>query len=62
MSNYVVLRSYNYVYVTLEHVVVDIALHEHPNRYESIIATLCENLESLDEPEAKASMIWIIGE
>ena len=31
-------------------------------RYESIIATLCENLESLDEPEAKASMIWIIGE
>ena len=31
-------------------------------RYESIIATLCENLETLDEPEAKASMIWIIGE
>ena len=31
-------------------------------RYESIIATLCENLEDLDEPEAKASMIWIIGE
>jgi hypothetical protein len=34
----------------------------YPNRYESIIATLCDNLESLDEPEAKASMIWIIGE
>jgi vesicle coat complex subunit len=31
-------------------------------RYESVIATLCENLETLDEPEAKASMIWIIGE
>ena len=31
-------------------------------RYESIIATLCENLEDLDEPEAKASMVWIIGE
>ena len=31
-------------------------------RYESIIATLCENLDTLDEPEAKASMIWIIGE
>jgi len=27
-----------------------------------IIVTLCENLEVLDEPEAKASMIWIIGE
>lgn len=23
---------------------------------------LCENLDSLDEPEAKASMIWIIGQ
>ena len=23
---------------------------------------LCENLDTLDEPEAKASMIWIIGE
>jgi AP-1 complex subunit beta-1 len=34
----------------------------YPNRYESIIATLCENLETLDEPEAKASMIWIVGE
>ncbi|KAJ6701750.1 BETA-ADAPTIN-LIKE PROTEIN B [Salix koriyanagi] len=30
--------------------------------YESIIATLCESLDTLDEPEAKASMIWIIGE
>jgi vesicle coat complex subunit len=34
---------------------------KYPNRYESIISTLCENLDSLDEPEAKASMIWIIG-
>lgn len=34
----------------------------YPNRYESVIATLCENLDSLDEPEAKASMVWIIGE
>jgi AP-1 complex subunit beta-1 len=23
---------------------------------------LCENLEALDEPEAKGSLIWIIGE
>lgn len=27
-----------------------------------MIATLCENLDTLDEPEARASMIWIIGE
>lgn len=31
-------------------------------RYEGIISLLCENLDTLDEPEAKASMIWIIGE
>jgi hypothetical protein len=30
---------------------------KYPNRYESIIATLCENLDTLDEPEAKASMV-----
>lgn len=23
---------------------------------------MCENLEALDEPEAKGSLIWIIGE
>ena len=34
---------------------------KYPNKYESIISTLCENLDTLDEPEARASMIWIIG-
>jgi AP-1 complex subunit beta-1 len=50
-------------YVVQEAVVVikDI-FRKYPNKYESIIATLCENLEDLDEPEAKASMVWIIGE
>lgn len=49
-------------YVVQEAIVVikDI-FRKYPNRYESIISTLCENLDSLDEPEAKASMIWIIG-
>lgn len=27
-----------------------------------MIATLCEHLDTLDEPDAKASMVWIIGE
>ena len=27
-----------------------------------IISELCQNLDSLDEPDAKASMIWIVGE
>ena len=50
-------------YVVQESIVVikDI-FRKYPNKYESIIGTLCENLVSLDEPEAKASMIWIIGE
>ena len=50
-------------YVVQEAVVVikDI-FRKYPNKYESIIATLCENLDTLDEPEARASMIWIIGE
>ena len=43
-------------------IVIKDVFRKYPNRYESIIATLCENLETLDEPEAKASMIWIIGE
>jgi AP-1 complex subunit beta-1 len=49
-------------YVVQEAIVVikDI-FRKYPNKYESIIATLCENLEDLDEPEAKASMVWIIG-
>ena len=50
-------------YVVQESIVVikDI-FRRYPNRYESIIATLCENLDTLDEPEAKAAMVWIIGE
>lgn len=26
---------------------------KYPSQYESIISTLCENLDSLDEPEAR---------
>jgi len=50
-------------YVVQESIIVikDI-FRKYPNRYESLIPTLCENLEELDESEAKASMIWIVGE
>ncbi|CAM8946769.1 unnamed protein product [Rhodiola kirilowii] len=43
-------------------IVIKDVFRRYPNTYESIIATLCESLDTLDEPEAKASMIWIIGE
>eukprot|EP00438_Fugacium_kawagutii_P000602 Skav236174 [mRNA] locus=scaffold298:419749:435915:- [translate_table: standard] len=34
----------------------------YPSRYEQVLSALCESMEALDEPEAKASMIWILGE
>ena len=43
-------------------VVIKDIFRKYPNKYESIISTLCENLDTLDEPEARGSMIWIIGE
>jgi len=50
-------------YVVQEAIIVirDI-FRKYPNKYLSIIGTLCENLDSLDEPKAKAAMVWIIGE
>ena len=50
-------------YVVQEAVVVikDI-FRKYPHNYEGVIPTLCSNLEELDEPEAKASLIWILGE
>ncbi|CAG8491468.1 1388_t:CDS:10, partial [Cetraspora pellucida] len=50
-------------YVVQEAIVVikDI-FRKYPHKYEAIIQTLCQNLDALDEPEAKASLIWIIGE
>jgi AP-1 complex subunit beta-1 len=34
----------------------------YPGRYERIIGDLCEKIDALEEPETKASMVWIIGE
>jgi len=50
-------------YVVQEAVIVikDI-FRRYPGQYEGIIPALCENLDILDEPESKASMIWIIGQ
>jgi len=50
-------------YVVQESIVVikDI-FRKYPQRFEGIIPTLCSSLDELDEPEAKASLIWILGE
>lgn len=51
----------NYVVQEAVTVVRDI-FRKYPTDYELVISALCENLEGLDQPEAKASMIWILGE
>ena len=43
-------------------VVIRNIFRKYPNQYESIISVLCEHLDSLDEPEAKAAMVWVIGQ
>ncbi|KAI8997923.1 adaptin N terminal region-domain-containing protein [Gaertneriomyces semiglobifer] len=50
-------------YVVQEAIVVikDI-FRKYPNRYESLLTVLCEALDTLDSPDAKASMIWIVGQ
>lgn len=43
-------------------IVIRNILRRYPNRYEGTISALCDNLDTLDEPEAKTAMIWIIGQ
>ncbi|PBK96808.1 Adaptor protein complex beta subunit [Armillaria gallica] len=43
-------------------IVIKDIFRRYPGKYEGIIPTLCENLDVLDEPEAKAAMVWIIGQ
>ncbi|THH32130.1 hypothetical protein EUX98_g2073 [Antrodiella citrinella] len=43
-------------------IVIKDVFRRYPGKYEGIIPTLCENLDSLDDPESKAAMIWIIGQ
>lgn len=47
---------------TLTFLLAQDIFRKYPQRYEGIIPTLCASLDELDEPEAKASLIWILGE
>ncbi|KAG8932922.1 hypothetical protein FRC03_000058 [Tulasnella sp. 419] len=50
-------------YVTQEvTVVIKDIFRRYPNQYESVIPTLCANMDDLTEPEAKAAMVWIAGQ
>ena len=43
-------------------IVIKDVFRRYPGKYEGIIPKLCEHLDLLDEPEAKAAVIWIIGQ
>jgi AP-1 complex subunit beta-1 len=43
-------------------VVIRDIFRKYPENYLQVIGHLCERLDTLNEPEAKAAMIWIIGE
>ena len=48
----------------VQEAIIDIKdiFRKYPNRYENIIKDLCENLKALDNSEARAAMVWIIGQ
>ncbi|KAL4875758.1 adaptin N terminal region-domain-containing protein [Aspergillus karnatakaensis] len=43
-------------------VVIRNIFRKYPNQYENIIGQVIQNIDDLDEPEAKAAVIWIIGQ
>ena len=43
-------------------VVIRNIFRKYPNQYEAIISTVIKQIDDLDEPEAKAAIIWIIGQ
>eukprot|EP01129_Flabellula_baltica_P016237 TRINITY_DN8557_c0_g1_i1.p1 TRINITY_DN8557_c0_g1~~TRINITY_DN8557_c0_g1_i1.p1 ORF type:complete len:801 (-),score=199.86 TRINITY_DN8557_c0_g1_i1:20-2395(-) len=43
-------------------VVIKDIFRKYPNRYESIIPSLCEHIDYIDDPESKSAIIWILGE
>ena len=43
-------------------VVIRNIFRKYPNQYENIIGQVIQNIDELDEPEAKAAIIWIIGQ
>ncbi|KAI8325283.1 Adaptor protein complex beta subunit [Martensiomyces pterosporus] len=51
----------NYVVQEVMVVLKDI-FRRYPQRFDGVVATLCENLEYVNEPDAKAALIWILGE
>lgn len=51
----------NYIVQETMVVMKDI-FRKYSSKYEGVIPTLCSNLESLDGPDSKAALIWLVGE
>ncbi|KXS14332.1 Adaptor protein complex beta subunit [Gonapodya prolifera JEL478] len=53
----------NQSYVVQEAIIVikDVC-RKYPGRYEAIVPVLCQHGETLEEPDAKAALIWLVGE
>ncbi|KAI0243608.1 beta-adaptin [Massospora cicadina] len=54
----------NKVDYAIQHVIIvmkDI-FRKYPNQFEGVIPILSQHIEGLDNPEARASLIWILGE
>jgi hypothetical protein len=49
-------------YVVQEAIVVIKDIFRKYPGYEGIIPTLCQCIDELDEPNARAALIWIVGE
>ncbi|KAI9221725.1 adaptin N terminal region-domain-containing protein [Blastocladiella britannica] len=43
-------------------VVLKDIFRRYPGRYNGIIATLCESVENVEDEDARAALLWIIGE
>lgn len=43
-------------------IVIKDIFRKYPNRYEGLLPELCSEIKTIDEPEARASLIWILGE
>ncbi|KAJ1732562.1 beta-adaptin [Coemansia sp. Benny D160-2] len=52
----------------VDHVVQDVMvavaeiLRHYPGKFEAVVPTLCEYIDYMAEPQAKASFIWMLGE
>ena len=50
-------------YIVQEAIVVLTRLFRlYPGKYTSVIVPMCAVMDLIDEPEAKASMVWVVGE